>query len=119
MFNLEEELKRIKADFIQIGDILERIAGEVIQQGITRYPVFVAHQEDIRLGLPLANAAQLGLQWNYRISMLEELVRKGLVSDEASVEFKRTYLDPESKACLFLVTPSGNAHFVFLPYQLE
>lgn len=112
-------LQSIEDDFKKAAPVLEAAIQQVLDEGITRYPVFVLHTGGAKLGAALAPwLAESGLEkWQFNLSPLEELVAKGVLERERVTDFKRQYLDPTEKACL-LVADAASPRVIFLPYDL-
>jgi hypothetical protein len=111
-----EALEKLRMDFYQVADLLARLARTAIDQGVTPYPVFVATEVPLGLGLPAIDRGDYGLNFHFRISLIDELVKKLLLEPEKRLEFERTYGDPTQRAAILLVHGTG-AQFVFLPYE--
>lgn len=103
-------------DFKLIGRLFEQMTAEIIDSGVTRYPVIIASQERVGLGVPVVDAAQHQTAYSYRCSFIEELAGKGVIVPGKIAEFKKTYQNPLDKACFLLVQPN-NFQIVFIPYE--
>lgn len=113
----QDHLRQLHADFAIIGLVIERIATEALQGKVTRYPIFVAHQQPVSLGVPILNKDEFRLHWHYNASILEELVRKEVLEGSKLIDFRRAFTDPTERAC-FLIADPGFFNFVFVPYSL-
>lgn len=113
-----EALEVARADFYRVADLLNQLAEAAIDQGATAYPVFIATQLGIGLGLPMLDRDAYGLTNNFRISPLEELIRKKVILEEHRRSFEKTYGDPRRKAALLVVHDEG-AEIAFLPYSSQ
>lgn len=111
-----EILNYLKNDFEKVSDILEAVALEIQSNSISRYPVFIATLLEIGVGIQIINPMDVGTHFFFKASFLEELINKGIISKDRSVDFKLTYKDPQAKACILLITPK-EYQFVFLPYD--
>ncbi|MEM6264305.1 MAG: hypothetical protein AAGI38_17460 [Bacteroidota bacterium] len=111
-------LESLKNDMAQVGATLKVLAGRVINEGVSDYPVFVASQTVVDIGMPIFDQDALPLNWFFYATILEDFVKKGIVKQENLSRFQRTFNDPEEKACIFLVTPEAGK-FVFVPYEVE
>lgn len=113
----QQDLRRLEQDFEKLGTRLQALVLGVLREGVTGYPVFIASLQAVGLGVQVAGNDAYGTYWNYRLSPLEELVKKGLVSQEQLPEFKNRYRDPRTEACV-LVVPNNvyNAQVAFVPY---
>jgi len=103
-------------DFHRISFKLQQIAIETERNGISNYPVFVASSAPISLGISLYTADGSSMRWNFSVTLLEDLVKKGIVERNRLDQFKTTYKDPETHACVLLILPEEQA-LIFIPYQ--
>lgn len=111
-----EELEQLRADFYQVADLLGALAHQTLDEGVSKYPVFVATEQALNLGLPAIERDDFGLTYHFRISVLEELVQKSLFDADRLPTFKEALGDVRARACVLLVH-AGGAEFVFLPYE--
>ena len=88
----------------------------VINEGVSNYPVFIFHQQEVNVGLPIADRHQIVGEWSVNISTLEEFYIKGLVVIEQVEEIKAKITgNPPQYCCLVLAEGSGS--LIFLPRQ--
>ncbi len=106
---LEDEIKRFKGIFKEGAKV-------TIDKEVSNYPVFVAHQDEIPLGVEFVNREKSGTFWSYNVTTLEELVTKKIINTDRLDNFKRIYKDPLKFICVFVVEQKG-ASFVFYPYN--
>lgn len=104
---LEQELKRLVPTMAQASKI-------ILDEGVSKYPVFVTHQDEMHIGLPIVEKEKVGGIWNVNASTLEELVAKKVVHDDKVDAFREQYKDPEAHVCIFVLSELG-AKFVYLP----
>lgn len=109
-----QALLSLQQDFRVIGSKLSQLAVAVVEMEVSQYPLFIATDTPISLGLPVDSFVQT--IYRYRISHLEELVGKGLVSRAQIPAFREQYPDPRQQACVFLVREEVS-RFVFVPYS--
>jgi hypothetical protein len=114
----EQYLQSLRGDLILYKESLKETAADMIKEGFSDFPIFVAHQLEIELGEPILDRTELGTNWTIHASHLEEFVEKGLVQKERETLFKETYKDPAEFACLFVVSKEGG-RFVFIPYDIS
>jgi hypothetical protein len=90
-------------------------ASDIIHdQDVSNYPIFVAHQQEVQIGLPIVEKEKNGGLWNIHASTLEEFVAKSIIHKEKIDEFRRNYKDPKEQLCIFVLSELG-AQFVYLP----
>ncbi|QQS28991.1 MAG: hypothetical protein IPM47_19490 [Sphingobacteriales bacterium] len=114
----EELLESVEREVRIHQDYLIKIAQMVISQNISEYPIFILHKEPgIQLGRPVIEAESAQSDWNINASLIEELVKKGLISPSKLEEFKKIYKNPLTHLCLFVISGQSDAGFAFCPYS--
>jgi len=111
-------LESIQNDVAQVGDSLRAIAQRVIEEGISEYPVFIAAQEWVDLGKPIFDRDSVQLNWFFNASILEDFVRKNIVTADRVKDFQKAFGDPNQRACIFVITPEVQ-QFIFVPYDVD
>ena len=104
--DLEKELKPYKKILAQAADV-------ILDEGVSKYPIFVVHQQEIEMGVLLIEASDK-FHWSVNASTLEEFVTKEIIFHKKAPDFISTYKDPEQHLCLFVLSELG-AQFVFMP----
>ena len=102
---------------INVGNLQTQLIAHVEtvkNEGISNYPILVVSQESfpVEIGVP----AQLpeGI-WNYRVTTLEELYTKNMVSKEKVDDFRTLYNHKTEHFCVLLIN-ADHTEFVFIPY---
>src|SRR5688500_17249021 len=88
----------------------------VINEGVSKYPVFIFHQQDVTVGIPIADRNLIAGDWSVNISTLEEFYIKGLVTIEQVDEIKGKIKGTPPMYCC-LVLSNEKASLVFLPRE--
>lgn len=109
------QLLDVKRDLDFFKEAIKTVADEILKNDVSKYPIFVAHKEEVSLGRLVLPAEQYESKWSISASLLEEFVNKGLIADEKLDEFQTAFKDPESQMCVF-VTGEGLNNFLFYPY---
>lgn len=109
-------LKSLESDLKFYNESIKEVATEIMLEGISEYPIFVAHQHEVRLGEPILDRIELNTEWSIHASTLEEFAEKGIIQESKKERFMTQYKDPHQYMCLFVIVPEG-ANFVFYPYQ--
>jgi hypothetical protein len=112
----ESPLKSLESDLKFYNESLKEVATEIIAEGISPYPIFVAHQHEVKLGELILDRKDLNTEWSIQASTLEEFVEKGIVHPDKKDRFIKHYKNAYEFMCLFVIVPEG-ANFVFFPYQ--
>lgn len=93
--------------------LIEAFEG-VINEGVSKYPVFIFHQQEVTVGIPIADRHLIAGDWSVNISTLEEFYIKGLVTIEQVDEIKKKIKGTPPMYCC-LVLRDDKASLVFLP----
>lgn len=112
----ESPLKTLEADLKFYNESLKEVANEIIVEGISAHPIFVAHQHELKLGEVILDKNDLNTDWSIHASTLEEFMEKGLILPDKQDKFLKQYKDAYQFMCVFVIVPEG-ANFVFFPYQ--
>ena len=108
-------LGQITQDFVRVADTLKEAAYQIRKRGFSEYPIFPASKNDIAIGTLLLGKEEMGINWNYYASYLDEFVQRELIAQDKVDEFKASYKDPDEFCCLFIVD-EGFTNFVYIPF---
>jgi hypothetical protein len=111
-------LQSLETDLRLYSESIREIAVEIMVEGLTSYPIFVAHQHEVALGEMILNKDDLNTEWTIHASTMEEFIEKGIIKKELQQRFIDTYKNPHEFMCVFVIVPEG-ANFVFFPYGKE
>jgi hypothetical protein len=93
--------------------ILAQAADVILDENVSKYPIFIIHQQELSMGVSLIEAGDT-LKWSVNASTLEEFVTKELIFMDKAQDFISTYKNPEEHLCLFVLSELG-AQFIFMP----
>jgi uncharacterized protein YutE (UPF0331/DUF86 family) len=113
---LTVSLELLKDDIAFYKDMLKEVSSDILKEGFSKFPVFIAHQEPIKIGEMIIDASEYSRSYNISATVLEELLEKNIVTKEREESFKAAYKNPEQFLCILLVTEKG-ASFVFVPFK--
>ncbi len=108
-------LGSVSNDFVKVADQLKEASYHIRKRGFSEHPVFVVARSGVEVGQLLYAAGELGNEWNYRASFLNEFIGRKLVGEESVDLFKENYRNPDEYCCLFVIE-NDFAGFVFVPY---
>ena len=106
---LEQDLRRYRKALAQAREVMQ-------DQEITEFPIFILHQQQLSMGVPVIEAGETTGQWSVHASSLEEFVLKSIILEDKVAEFKKLYLDHEHHFCLFVLSELG-AQIIFFPEE--
>jgi hypothetical protein len=112
----ESPLKSLEADLKFYSDSIKEVSTEIMVEGISAYPIFVAHQHEVSLGEPILDKNDLNTNWTIHAATLEEFVEKGIIHKDKKERFIKHFKNAHDFMCLFVIVPEG-ANFIFFPYQ--
>lgn len=113
----DSPLVSLHRDLKVFGESIREVAVEIMVEGLSKYPIFIAHQHELKLGEVILDRNELNTEWTIHASTLEEFVERGVIKPELKQRFIDTYKNPKDFICVFVVVPEG-ANFVFVPYEV-
>jgi hypothetical protein len=113
---LNVNLELLKDDIAFYNDMLKEVSADILAEGFSKFPIFIAHQEPIKLGEMIIDASEVQRSFNISATILEDLMEKNVVTKTREQSFKDAYKDPRKFMCILLVTDKG-ANFVFVPFK--
>ncbi|MBS1521173.1 MAG: hypothetical protein JST50_09260 [Bacteroidetes bacterium] len=112
----ESPLLSLERDLKVYNESIHEVAIEIMVEGLSSYPIFIAYQHIVKLGELILDRDDLNMEWSINASTLEEFVEKGVIKKELQERFTKTYKNPQDFMCLFVIVPEG-ANFVYFPYK--
>ncbi len=118
--NKEEKAKSplvsLEKDLDLYADSIREIAVEIMVEGLSVNPIFIAHQHTVNIGEKILDRNELNTEWTIQASTFEEFVEKGIITPDKRALFLKNYKKPEDFMCVFVIVPEG-ANFIFYPYK--
>jgi hypothetical protein len=111
----ESPLVSLERDLKFFNESIREVAVEIMLEGLSTHPIFIAHQHEIKLGEVILDRNELNTEWSIHASTIEEFTERGIIKAELKERFLSTYKNPNDFMCLFVVVPEG-ANFVYYPY---
>ncbi|AIM35582.1 hypothetical protein ACFX5U_00495 [Sphingobacterium sp. SG20118] len=109
-------LKSLKIDLDYYNDSIKEISLEIMGEGLSAYPIFIAHQHVVNVGEMILDHVELKTNWSINASTFEEFVEANIIKEDRKEAFLKKYKRAQDFMCLFVVVPEG-ANFVFYPYK--
>lgn len=114
--DITEKMLLIKQQLEPYTKMAYQAAKKIKEEDISNYPIFVAHQDQIDIGIPLLNRNEASSIWSINASTLEEFYTKKLILDKKLEDFKKLYKDHEGDICFFVISELG-AQYLFIPVK--
>lgn len=111
-------LVSLEKDLELYAESVKEIALEIIVEGISERPIFIAHQHTVSIGEVILDRKELNTEWTIQASTFEEFVEKGIIAPDKKALFLKSYKKPEDYMCVFVIVPEG-ANFIYYPYKAK
>ncbi|TSD64157.1 hypothetical protein FFF34_016545 [Inquilinus sp. KBS0705] len=111
----DSPLVSLERDLKFFNESIREVAVEIMVEGLSAQPIFIAHQHELKLGEVILDRNELNTEWSIHASTVEEFVERGIIKPELKERFLNTYKNPHDYMCVFVVVPEG-ANFVYYPY---
>ena len=108
---------QLEKELLPYRKIMSMASDSIIDQEITKYPIFVVHQHTVEIGVSLTSDDNVG-PWKVQASSLEEFVSKQLIESNKVDSFRTIYKAPDKFFCVFVLSELG-AKFIFIPRAEE
>lgn len=109
----EKKFEDLHKELAPYKSVLEKASNIILEKEVSKYPIFVFHQHDIEVGIPIIEKEKAKGNWNVHASSLEEFSSKSLIQKEKVEEFISVYKEKDKHLCLFVISELG-AKFIFL-----
>ena len=110
--------KRLEKELEGYKNILSQAAEVIQDQDVSKFPIFVIHQNLVDIGINIVDKEVVQGNWSVNASTLEEFVTKQIIAEEKVEDFQSLYRSHHDDLCLFALSELG-ANFIFLPKNSE
>ncbi len=114
----QSPLLSLETDLKFFNESIREVAIEIMVEGLSQYPIFIAHQHEVGLGEMILDKNDLNSEWSIQASTLEEFIERGVIKKELRERFISSYKSPDKFMCVFVVVLEG-ANFVYFPYAKD
>jgi hypothetical protein len=116
----EDEFKKIiqqlKSDLRIYSEMLYEVSRDIIREGFSQYPVFIASDEEVKMGELILDKKDYAAMYSIYATTLEELMEKQIIKAERKTSFVASYKNPKMHMCVLLIT-KGVASIAFYPFN--
>ncbi len=106
--------KQLEKELSGYKNILSQAAEVIQDQDVSKFPIFVIHQNIVDIGINIVDREVVRGSWSVNASTLEEFVTKQIIAEEKVEDFQLLYRSHPEDLCLFALSELG-ANFIFLP----
>jgi hypothetical protein len=84
----------------------------MVDGGFTEHPLYVAHQEQAKIGEMIVDRDEFGFPYSINATTIERFLELGILQKERLGAFLKTYGNPKSRCSVFLMA-APEPQFVF------
>jgi hypothetical protein len=111
-------IKLLKSDLLIYSEMLQEVASDIIRNGFSKYPVFIASDEGVKMGELILDKQDYAATFSIYATTLEELSEKNIINEAKRESFITSYKNPKTHVCVLLIT-KGIASVAFYPYHAK
>jgi len=112
---LDKELKALQDELTEFSGQLLEITRELLKERVTEFPVFIAHQTEVYLGVLIVDMKEYEVPFSLSVSTVEEFVESGLIQKEKLSAFREAFGNPVNNMCVFWIN-GDSARYILLPF---
>jgi len=112
----ETQLNALKADIDFYSESIKEVANDMVKEGFTKFPVFIASEHEVKIGELILARADFARDNDIYASTLAEMVDRKVVDIAKQEDFKLNYKSYKTHCCILWLTPNS-AQFVYIPYK--
>jgi len=104
---------QLEAELSGYKRVMREAADTIIDENVSEYPLFIVHQQEVEIGIPIAIRGKVRGNWSINASTMEEMISKNILNSEKVDSFKTIYKSPRTHLCCFVLSELG-AQFIFI-----
>jgi hypothetical protein len=112
----EIQLNALKADIDFYSYSIKEVAVDMVKEGFTQYPVFIASEHEVKIGELILSRSDYARDNDIYASTMEELVENKVIDVKKENDFKENYKGYKTHCCVLWLAPT-TAQFVYIPYK--
>jgi hypothetical protein len=113
---ITEKMILLKEQLQEYVIIAKGIVETIKSEGISNYPIIIAHQDQLEIGITIVQKTEAIDSWSLNASTLEEFYTKHMIDESKLNDFRKLYNSHESDICFFVLSELGG-QYLFLPYE--
>ena len=115
---LKSDLQSLRGDLILYKASINEVAADIVREGISTHPIFIAHRVELPFGECILDHSELATNWSISASTLEEMLENRIIEPDKESLFRSSYKDPSKYICMLLVSEGGSS-FIYVPYEVK
>ena len=77
---IEAALKTLEKQIAEISDMLKEVSHDIIDGGFSNYPIFVAHQENAKIGEMILDRTEFDFPLSINATVMERLIELNILN---------------------------------------
>jgi hypothetical protein len=112
---IESALKLLESQISEVSEMLKEVSSDIIDGGFSECPIFVAHQENAKIGEMILDRTEFGFPYSINATVIERLIELNILSSNRIEDFKKALGDPKKNMCI-LWLHGEHSQFIFTPF---
>ena len=113
---IEAALTTLESQLNEIKEMLKEVSDDIIQGGFSEYPVFVAHQEDAKIGELIIDRSEFDFPFSINATVMERLIELNILTDDRKDQFIKAFGDTSKNMCILWLF-GQHSQFIFMPFK--
>lgn len=113
---IENALKTLETQISEISEMLKEVSNDIISGGFSEYPIFVAHQENAKIGEMIIDRTEFGFPFSINATVIERLIELNVLSNDKKDQFIKAFGDPQKNMCILWLF-GEHSQFIFTPFS--
>lgn len=112
----ETQLNALKADIDFFSESIKEVALDMVKEGFTQFPIFIASEHEVKIGELILSRADFARDNDIYASTIEELIENKVIDTNKQNDFKENFKGYKTHCCVLWLTLTS-AQFVYIPYK--
>ena len=113
---IEAALITLENQITEITEMLKEVSTDIIQGGFSEFPIFVAHQEDAKIGELIIDRTEFDFPFSINATVMERLIELNILSDDRKDQFIKAFGDTSKNMCILWLY-GQHSQFIFMPFK--
>ena len=113
---IEAALTTLESQLNEINEMLKEVSDDIIQGGFSEYPIFVAHQEDAKIGELIIDRSEFDFPFSINATVMERLIELNILTDDLKDQFIKAFGDTSKNLCILWLF-GQHSQFIFMPFK--
>ena len=113
---IEAALTTLESQLNEINEMLKEVSDDIIQGGFSEYPIFVAHQEDAKIGELIIDRSEFDFPFSINATVMERLIELNILTDDRKDQFIKAFGDTSKNMCILWLF-GQHSQFIFMPFN--